>query len=138
MTKDAYHDIVVRALEKENWDITKEHYFLPIGKKKAYADIAAEKVIAATKGKDKILVEIKSFVGKSEMTDLQKALGQYGLYTVALEDKEPERKLFLAIPRETYEDLFMEPIIQKVLERQGINLLVFDIKKEEIVKWIKR
>ncbi len=135
--KDKYHDLVITALQKEEWQIVSEHYFLPIGKKKSYVDIAADKPIAATKGDEKILVEIKSFVGKSEMVELEKALGQFSLYVVALEIVEPDRELFLAIPEEIYLDLFLDAIIQKVLQRNQIKLFTFDVLNETIVRWIK-
>ncbi len=135
--KDKYHDIVVKALEKDGWEVTHDHYFLPVGSRKSYVDVAAEKPISAVKGTEKILVEIKSFIGRSEMTELQKALGQFNLYVVALEDLEPERTLFLAVPDPTYRDLFAEPIIQKVIKRSEVKLLTFDIETETIVQWIK-
>ncbi|OAD22182.1 XisH protein [Candidatus Thiomargarita nelsonii] len=50
---------------------------MKIGKKTLYADIGAERLISAEKGLQKIIVEIKSFVGHSEIYDLQQALGQY-------------------------------------------------------------
>jgi hypothetical protein len=45
-----------------------------------YADLAAEKPIAAERQGQKIVVEIKSFAGKSLMYDFHNALGQYIVY----------------------------------------------------------
>jgi hypothetical protein len=78
--KDLYHDSVKRALEKDGWKITHDPYFLSFGYKDAFIDLGAE-IIAAENDNKKIAVEVKSFIGKSEMTELQKALGQFILYS---------------------------------------------------------
>jgi hypothetical protein len=56
----------------------------------------------------------KSFLGASEVADLEQALGQYILYSDILEETEPERLIYLAISSKVYEDLFQEPIGQLV------------------------
>ncbi len=50
---------------------------LQVGIHKMYIDLGAKKLIAAEKGERKIAVEIKSFISKSEINDLENALGQY-------------------------------------------------------------
>lgn len=55
-------------------------------KKKLFVDWSAEKLLAAEKGERKIAVEIKSFVGKSDINDLEDAVGQYVLYETLLEE----------------------------------------------------
>ena len=76
-----------------------------------------------------------SFVGLSEMDDLEQAIGQYVLYHDVLAKLEPDRELFLAISEQTYADLFLEPIGILLLENRRVRLLVFDIEKEVIRKW---
>ena len=44
-------------------------------------DLGAERLISAEKGTRKIVVEIKSFVSRSDVKDLQQALGQYIMST---------------------------------------------------------
>ena len=44
-------------------------------------DIAAEKSIAAEKQGQKILVEVKSFLSRSFINDLEQAVGQYVVNT---------------------------------------------------------
>jgi len=73
--KDIYHDTVKRALIKDGWTITKENLYLPWGGTETYIDIAAEKVFIAEKEGRKIAVEVKSFVGKSNLSELEKAVG---------------------------------------------------------------
>jgi hypothetical protein len=68
--KDVYHDSVKQALINDGWTILKENYELEYGGDNLYPDFAAEKSIAATRDKERILVEVKSFIGRSFITDL--------------------------------------------------------------------
>lgn len=90
----------------------------------------------AERGAEKIAVEIKSFLSKSEIEDLKNAIGQFVLYRAALDDHEPERKLFLAIRETVYQSLFTAPKTKALCERQGISLLVFNPLTEEVIVWI--
>ena len=134
--KDIYHDTVKRALEKDGWTITKENLPLRWGRKYTYVDIAAEKLFIAEKEGRKIAVEVKSFVGRSDMVELEKALGQFRLYRLALRKKEEDRELFLAIPKEVYNELFFNPDGFELIESENLRLIVFDIEKEAVVQWI--
>ena len=75
--KDRYHDSVKAALVRDGWTITHDPLTLRWGKKDMFVDLGAEKLLAAEKGERKIAVEVKSFLGRSELRDLQQALGQY-------------------------------------------------------------
>jgi hypothetical protein len=77
---DIYHDTVKRALQKEHWTITHDPFILQIGRQRLFADLGAERLISAERNQQKIAVEIKSFVGTSDVRDLEQALGQYMLY----------------------------------------------------------
>jgi len=134
--KDIYHNQVRNALEKENWQITKDPLVLKWGTRDLYIDLGAEKLIAAEKTGQKIAVEVKSFVSNSPISDLEKALGQYILYHDILQQLEPNRRLYLAIRQETYSELFQEPVGKILLENQRLCLLVFDSEQEIILKWI--
>jgi hypothetical protein len=46
-----------------------------MGKRDAYVDLGAERLLAAEKEGRKIGVEVKSFVGASILKDLEQALG---------------------------------------------------------------
>ena len=75
--KDRYHDCVKNALIKDGWVITHDPLRLPWGGKDMYIDLGAELLLAAEKGEQRIAVEIKSFLGRSELEDLERALGQF-------------------------------------------------------------
>ncbi|MGK7929054.1 MAG: element excision factor XisH family protein [Spirulina sp.] len=119
--KDIYHDTVKHALIKDGWTITKDPLILSIGKKDLFVDLGAEKLIAATKENREIAVEIKSFIGISQVNDLEKALGQYTLYYQILLEKEDSRTLYIAIPKLAYEEIFTEPIGAILIKRKILN-----------------
>lgn len=108
--KDIYHETVKKALIKEGWIITHDPLKLQWGKKDLYVDLGAERLIAAEKENCKIAVEVKSFVGRSDIDDLEKALGQYVLYRDVLSKREPDRILYVAVHEDIFENLFTEPI----------------------------
>lgn len=134
--RDVYHDAVKNALIKDGWTITHDPYTLEFGRHKIFVDLAAEAPIAAEKDGRKIAVEIKSFVSPSEVTDLERALGQYVLYRFLLERDEPDRVLFLAVSLDAYISVFDGSEGRDLVAAQNVRLLVFDPTKEVIVRWI--
>jgi hypothetical protein len=70
------------------------------------------------------------------ITDFYSALGQYLTYEVALKLQEPDRELYLAVPKAAYDTLFQEVLIQKVLEFHPIKILVYSKTTQEIQSWI--
>jgi hypothetical protein len=134
--KDAAHDIVRLALEKEGWVITHDPYYLKVGGVEFYIDLGAEEeILAAERNGQKIAVEIKSFLGASSISEFHTALGQFLNYRLALEEKEPDRVLYLAIPAETYDEFFILPFIQKAIQRSQLKLLIYDEQQEVILEW---
>lgn len=97
--------------------------------------LGAEELVAAEKGGRKIAIEIKSFVGASELEDMKNAVGQFVLYRNVLAKLESERKLFLAIRQATYEAVFEEPLGKLLIKNEDIRLLVFDPVKRVVVQW---
>ena len=134
--KDRYHDVVKAALVRDGWTITHDPLTLRWGKKDMFVDLGAEKLLAAEKGERKIAVEVKSFLGRSELRDLQQALGQYTMYRRILEFKEPDRKLYLAIRELVYNELFEEPIGQLLIDSEMVQIVVFSEETEEVLRWI--
>ena len=133
--KDFYHVAVRNALIKEGWTITHDPFRIQWGKRDLYVDLGAERLIGAQKGESKIAVEIKSFLGASDIAELEQALGQLVIYHDVLEEVQPDYVLYLAIPKKTYETLFAEPIGELLLRKRRAALLVYDPEKEEIFTW---
>jgi hypothetical protein len=137
MAKDVFHQQVKNALIKDGWNITHDPLTIRISEAvKLQIDLAAETTIAAERDSKKIAVEIKSFVGDSDISAFHTALGQYLNYCQALEEQEPDRLVYLAIPLETYQDFFQLPFIQRSLRRYQVKLIIYDPKLEEIKQWI--
>ena len=94
-------------------------------------------MIAAVKDSEEIAVEIKSFISKSEMDDLENALGQYILYENVMSVVEPNRELYLAVADNIFEAIFEDAIGQLLLENENLKICVFNPETEEIIRWIK-
>jgi hypothetical protein len=134
--RDIYHTSVRTALVKEGWTITHDPLRLQWGPKDMYVDLGAERILAAEKAGQQIAVEIKSFVGVSEMNNIEKALGQYFVYLAVLTRTEPNRTLYMAIEQDVLADIFQEPLGQILLEDYALRLLVFNSDTEVIVTWM--
>ena len=134
--RDRYHDQVKNALVKDGWTITDDPFHVKWGAKDMYIDLGAEQLLAAEKDQRKIAVEVKSFVSRSEMEDLEQAIGQFTVYLEVLSRVEPDRRLFLAVNEEVYINLFEEPIGKILIESRRIHLVVFDPHSETIRQWI--
>ena len=65
--KDIFHNAVRSALEKEGWIITHDPLFIKVEELDFFIDLAGEKILAAEKDGFKIAVEIKSFIGASDL-----------------------------------------------------------------------
>jgi len=133
--KDIFHSAVRKGLEREGWIITDDPLRLKVGDVEMYVDLGAEQLLAAEKDSEKIAVEIKSFIGKSSISEFHTAIGQFLNYRIALEEKEPERQLYLAVPLDIYYSFFELRFIQTVLERLQIHLIIYDPIQEVIVEW---
>jgi hypothetical protein len=71
---DKIHEAVKRALLKDGWAITDDPYVLEYDGIRFFADLGAERPIAAQRGSRRIVVEIKSFLGPSLIHDFEVAL----------------------------------------------------------------
>ena len=136
--RDIFHNLVKQALQNEGWNITHDPFKIMLGRRRGYIDLGAEKeVIAAQKGNEKIAVEIKSFIGHSDLDDFEDALGQFLLYWKALKNTDSERTLYLAVPNGFYQRFFDDPFFIDVATTFDVKMLVFDEIQPCINQWIK-
>jgi hypothetical protein len=133
---DKIHDAVRNALVKDGWTITDDPFTIQYEDVELFADLAAERPLAAERGEQRVVVEIKSFLGPSLQRDWQTALGQYVIYRDLLRVIAPDREVFLAVGAATYTHFFGRKSVQLVVERNHIKLLVVNLDTEEIVQWI--
>lgn len=92
------------------------------------------KSLPAVKQNRKIAVEVKSFGGKSQITEFYGALGQYLTYQQGLKIAEPDRILYLAIPKIAKEEVFSLALTQQLISELAIKLLIYSTKGE-IISW---
>ncbi|MEO7908791.1 MAG: XisH family protein [Roseiflexaceae bacterium] len=142
--RDSIHDIVKQALINNEWEITYDPYVISYGERFLFVDLGAKQTPAVNEGLmlgaqragRKIAVEIKEFRGASPIADLEQAIGQYMLYRLLLNKVDPERELFLAITNLAYDEIFSEPIGEVVINDLPLQLLVVDVEKAEVQRWI--
>lgn len=111
---------------------------LTIGEVELFVDLGADRVLAAERGNEKIAVEIKAFVSQSPVNEFHRAMGQYDNYLLSLEDIDPDREVWLAIPLSVWDDFFQRPFIKKVIRAKRINCLIFNHETQSIEQWIKQ
>ncbi|CAN5255434.1 hypothetical protein BH09BAC4_BH09BAC4_41070 [soil metagenome] len=138
MARDLFHQLVREALETDAWTITHDPFVLKSGGLRMEVDLAAEQVFAAERGTERIVTEVKSFIGKSKLNDFYEAKGQYDIYRRGLRKEGIQRKLYLAIDVDVFESFFQKVLIAETLEEELISLLVYDVPTKRIVQWITR
>jgi hypothetical protein len=133
--RDTYHSAVKSALVKDGWTVTHDPFTLSFGVHNLYVDLGAERLLAAERAGERIAVEVKSFVGTSEVADLEQALGQYLVYRSLLQRKEPARRLVLAMPSEAFDSIFATDLGRAIEEDYAPAILVYDPEQEVIRQW---
>jgi len=58
------------------------------------------------------------------------------VYRSVINATEPDRLLYLAVPRRVDDVLFSERFGQLIINSQQLRLIVFDEQQERIIKWI--
>lgn len=135
--KNIHHGVVVHALRADGWTITHDPLTLSYGGKDLYVDLGAERLtLAAERAGQRIAVEIQSFLSPSPVRDLEEAVGQYDIYRAILGETDPERRLYLAVPRRIFESLLTERFGQLIVTRLQLCLLVYDEQQQRIIQWI--
>ncbi len=135
--KDIFHGVVKIALQKDGWQVTNDPLTISVGGVNLSIDLAAEKLIAAEREGQKIAVEVKSFLEKSSaISEFHTALGQFINYRGALRRLQPERVLYLAVPLTTYKTFFQLDFPKDMISENRLKMLVYDVEKEVIFKWI--
>lgn len=134
--RDYLHATVRTALERDGWTITADPLVLRVGRRNLFVDLGAERILTADRGAERIAVEVKSFLGESDIVELEAALGQYILYEKILQKQHPGRILWLAIPAHAWSGIFREAIGELLLAEDFLRLLVINEEREEIERWI--
>lgn len=91
-------------------------------------DLGAERLLAAQRDSEKIAVEVKSFTHPSVISEFHTAVGQYFNYRHALRTQEADRKLYLAVPSQIYDQFFRLRFVEEIVREQQILIVVYNIK----------
>lgn len=134
--KDLIHNSVKQALQKDGWIITADPYTIQYEELTVFADLGAERPLAAERQGSKIVVEVKTFNKPSLVYELELTLGQHALYLSFLEQTDPDRQLYIAIRSEIYNTFFKQKAVQLLVRRHQLSLLIVDVTTEEILEWI--
>lgn len=135
--RDAIHGQIRAALINDGWQIVADPYRIVYKDTTLEADMKADKLLAATRDKRSIIIEVKSFLKPSFIHEFLAACGQYQAYKFLLEEKGQTETIYMAISHEVYSRQFDSEAVQKLVERFGIRLLVVDIEKKVIVEWVE-
>ncbi len=119
--KDAFHNAMRSALVKQGWTITHDPLYIEFEDVPLYVDLGAERLLAAVRGRDKIAVEVKSFLSDSAVSEFHAALGQFLNYRMALSELEPDRILYLAVPNDAVTIAFL---LNDLLKKQ-LRLMIY-------------
>ncbi|MGI8980881.1 MAG: element excision factor XisH family protein [Pirellulaceae bacterium] len=134
--KNIYHVVVIEALEADGWTITDDPLKMRYGGRDFYVDLGAERTpIGAEKGERKIAVEIQSFLNQSIVRDIEEAVGQYDVYRTLLQENEPKRSLYLAVPQRIRKALLVEPFGRLIVAKLNLSVIVFNEQKKRIIEW---
>ncbi len=134
--RDTYHEIIKNALIKEGWTIIRDPYTIKYEEIQLFADLLVDRTLEIERNGEQIIVEIKSFIGRSPMGEFETALGQYIIYRTLLKTVLPQSKIYLGISQSIYQSFFLQKAISKILKETNLLLIVVNLNKEEIVKWI--
>jgi len=135
--RDILRDIVKEALIKDGWIITHDPFTVSFGIRTVYVDLGVERLLGVQRGNDKLVIEVKSFVGMSKIADLERALGQYMIYQSWLKRTHPDRVRYVAIDDVAHKAIFLDISGQVLIEDYAIRMIIVDAAKQEIVQWIQ-
>lgn len=135
--KDVLHDSAKNALIKDGWIITHDPLLVEYDRETLYIDLGAEAPLGAEKNGRKIAVEIKSFLGRSGITELERALGQYVLYRNLLRRLEADRTMFLAMPVTAFNALLDVMDGRDLIAAEHLKIIVFDAVEQKVEQWLE-
>lgn len=134
---DACEPPIIRALQKDGWQIVSKPHMIRLVGRNVFADMRLQRT---TNGSSEmiIVVEVKCFTNPSvDFDEFYGAVGQYQFYRNALLLNQMPFPLYLALPADAYTRLILQPAITTTLKQAGVQLIVVDTDKEEIVSWIR-
>ena len=137
-TQDLYHDVVRDALRKDGWRITHTALQLKAVAESSTGELWEGPWLVADKDERKVAVAVNSFVGRSSPADIIQTWRQLALSRPRLHAMDSDRVVYLAIRQATYSACFGETEGDLLLDKEHMQLIVFDPGSEVIVQWVPR
>jgi hypothetical protein len=78
----------------------------------------------------------KNRSGGPELSESIRRQRSGGNSCTLLHEDEPERALYLAVPRRVREDILGEPLGQLIIQRLRLLVLVFSEEELRVIEWI--
>ncbi|GIK67505.1 MAG: hypothetical protein BroJett018_52990 [Chloroflexota bacterium] len=133
---DACKPQIIRALEKDGWQIVEKPHQIGFNDRMAYADFSARHVNEDDE-QFIIVMEVKCFTNpKADLTELYTAIGQYQFYIAAMRSNREEFPLYLAIPTTAYLRFLEATVLLDAFQIARVKLVVVDISQEVVERWI--
>lgn len=133
---DACEPQIIRAFEKDGWQIVEKPHAIPFHDRAIFADFRARHL--NEDGESYIVVmEVKCFTNpKHDLAEVYTAIGQYQLYAAAMIASEDTYPLYLAIPYAAYQRFEVEFTFLSAFSRAGVKLVIVDVVQEVVIQWI--
>lgn len=133
---DACEPQIIRALEKDGWQIVAKPHHIIFDERIVFADFSARHVNEDDENFI-VVLEVKCFTNpKNDLTELYTAIGQYQLYRAAMLTRNEVYPLYIAVPYAAYLRFVGEPTLLHAFEITLIKLVIVDIEREEVVQWL--
>lgn len=130
---DTCHPQVVRALQKDGWQVRDKQRKIRTRLLTVFIDIHASR-LTDDQRREVMFVEVKCFSDPDYFPrDLYVALGQYAVYRAVLDENQIMLPLYLAIPQDVYN--YFESSIFRALRYYEVNTIVVNVAQEVIVAW---
>jgi hypothetical protein len=136
--QDLYHDVVRDALRKDGWRITHTALQLKAMVASGAGEFWEGPWLIADKDERKVAVAVSSFVGRSNPADITQMWKQLALSRPRLHAMDSDRVVHLAVRQATYNACFGGTAGELLLEKEHMQLIVFDPRAEVIVQWAPR
>jgi hypothetical protein len=131
---DKCHPQIVRAMEKDGWQVDPLPHPLRVQNRRVFVDISATRRVNGS-GKRVLLAEVKCFAQIDSTTqELYTAIGQYLIYLTMLSQRGIDTPLYLVIPEHVYQLVF-DSTVELAFNNYGIKAIIVDLDQERIVQW---
>jgi hypothetical protein len=133
---DNCHHQVVRALEKDGWQVEDVPLRLELPERTVYIDIEASRKTNGSR-QQVMLAEVKCFPSsKATTTELYIAVGQYIIYRAILIEMRIPTPVYLAVPEDVYLTVF-DSAVQRAFRDSRIKMVIVNLDEEVIKQWIE-